>query len=133
MAKPKKTRLRVPIGSPKTGETVADLLQEARNAAREGITGLSWAIGRVKETLQAAEAYDPKLASHLSYLSEGAVKVMGELRQLDKHDLKGAEDMTEAEEEELARAYLADLPAGKREAFAQYLAELAGADRGALS
>lgn len=72
------------------------LVPVARAVVVRGLGALDASIKRV-ETMLREKDYDSKLASHLAYLTEHATGVLRELRQLERHDKKTIDDMSESE------------------------------------
>lgn len=105
------------------------LLEDARETVASGLDGLAKCVIRVRSSLEQGEtAYDPKLASHLAYLTEHTTAVLRELRQLERHDKRTVEDMTPAEVHTLVGEYIAGVDRDGRAYFRALLDELDAKD-----
>lgn len=99
-------------------------LEKARGTVDRAVSALDRCVTRVADTLDAADDYDPKLASHLAYLTEHATSVLDGLRKLEKHDKDAVKAMTVDERDDLLKAHIATMPIDRRKALRAWLDDL---------
>lgn len=106
-----------------TGE-VQGLLDRARDSLDRSITALEKCSEKVRQKLDANEEYDSTLASHLAWLTRGMADVIGQLRQLEKHNR--AQAKTPEQRHKLVRDYISRLDKTRRDELRRLLDQLDG-------
>ena len=107
------------LGAPQT------VLDRARATVERAMTLLDDCVARVAEQLEdPKKKYDPRLASHLAYLSKHAVGALAELRKLEAHELRAVKAMTEEQKDQEVLGYLRAMPRDRRAAARVLLDEL---------